>query len=203
MAKKPVRHPKRKMAKSKMKKTQPARKKKMSKASTKAKKKVLALPKGYHNITPYFIVNGAAKAIAFYTKVFGAKEIMKMAQPNGKVRHAELKIGDAKIMLSDECPEMNARSPESYGGCPMSIYLYVKNVDDTFARAVAAGATVIRPVSDQFYGDRIGAIQDPYGYQWCLATHVEDVSPATMRKRAAAAMEKNKTESSVETEVMM
>jgi PhnB protein len=145
------------------------------------------IPDGYHAATPYLIVNGAAQAIEFYKKAFGATEIMRMAQPGGKVGHAEIKIGDSIIMLADESPDVGARSPQSIGGSPVSIMLYVEDVDRIFSQAVAAGAKVKRPVADQFYGDRTGGIEDPFGHLWYIATHKEDVSPEEMRKRAAAA----------------
>jgi PhnB protein len=149
--------------------------------------KVKAIPEGYHTATPYLIVAGAAKAIEFYKRAFGAEEMMRMPQPDGRIGHAEIKIGDSTIMLADENPEMGARSPQSLGGSPVSILLYVEHVDTTFAQAVAAGATAQRPVADQFYGDRTGGVTDPFGHVWYIATHKEDVSPEEMKKRAAAA----------------
>jgi PhnB protein len=146
-----------------------------------------AIPDGYHNVTPYLIVNDAAAAIEFYKKAFGATELMRMPKPNGKIGHAEIRIGDSPIMLADEAPEMGARSPRTFGGSPVSIFLYVDNVDTTFARAVDGGAKVQRPLADQFYGDRTGGVEDPFGHVWYIATHVEDVSPEEMKKRAAAA----------------
>ena len=145
------------------------------------------VPDGYHTATPYLIVEGAAQAIEFYKKAFGATELMRMAQPGGKIGHAEIKIGDSPIMLADESPDVGARSPQSIGGSPVSIMLYVEDVDRIFSQAVAAGAKVKRPVADQFYGDRTGGIEDPFGHLWYIATHKEDVSPEEMRKRAAAA----------------
>jgi PhnB protein len=149
--------------------------------------KVKPIPEGYHTATPYLIVTGAAKAIEFYKSAFGADEIMRMPQPDGRIGHAEIKIGDSTIMLADEFPEMGARSPQSLGGSPVSILLYVENVDTVFARAVAAGAKVQRPLADQFYGDRTGGVTDPFGHVWYIATHKEDVSEEEMKKRAAAA----------------
>lgn len=163
--------------------------KKMKAKVSRTKKKVLAIPKGYHSVTPYLIVTGAANAIAFYQKAFGAKLGLKI-ENGGKVNHAELKIGDAKIMLADECPEYNARSPKAFGGCPISIHLYVKNVDKIVGRAVAAGAKILRPVDNVFYGDRCGCVEDPFGYQWHVSTHVEDVSTRELKKRAAQMFEK-------------
>jgi PhnB protein len=145
------------------------------------------IPDGYHTATPYLIVKGAAQAIEFYKKAFGATELMRMPQPGGKIGHAEIKIGDSPIMLADESPDVGARSPQSIGGSPVSIMLYVEDVDRMFSQAVAAGAKVKRPVADQFYGDRTGGIEDPFGHLWYIATHKEDVSPEEMRKRAAAA----------------
>lgn len=148
---------------------------------------VKPIPEGYHSVTPYLILKNAAKGIEFYKQVFGAKEIMRMPQPDGRIGHAELKIGDSVIMLADEAPERGARSPESIGGSPISILLYVENVDQVAERALAAGGKLVSPVQNQFYGDRMGTVKDPFGHQWYVATHVEDVSPEEMQKRAAAA----------------
>ena len=145
------------------------------------------IPEGYHSVTPYLIINDAARAIDFYKKVFGAIELMRMADPSGKVGHAEIQIGDSKIMLADEHPEMGHRSPQSLGGSPVGLHLYLKDVDGTVEKAVAAGAKLERPVKDQFYGDRSGQIRDPFGHVWNVSTHKEDVSPQEMEKRAAAA----------------
>lgn len=153
-------------------------------AAKRRPKKVLAIPKGYSSITPYLIVNDCAKAIEFYKKIFGAKEAFRMER-GGKIAHTELKIGDARIMLSDGCPEMGAHSPEKFGGSPVSIHFYTKNVDDVIRRAVAAGAQLKRAVQDMFYGDRSGVVTDPFGHQWFIATHVEDVPLAKIKKRAA------------------
>jgi PhnB protein len=148
------------------------------------KKKVAAIPKGYHSITPYLIMtNDAAKAIDFYKKVFGAKEALRMDGPDGKVMHAELKIGDAKIMLADECPDMEFRGPNAYGGSLVGIHLYTKNVDEVVKNAVKNGAKLLKAVEDMFYGDRSGTLQDPHGHQWTVSTHIEDVTPAQIRKR--------------------
>jgi PhnB protein len=149
--------------------------------------KAKPIPEGYHTATPYLIVKDAAKAIEFYKKAFGAAEMMRMTQPDGRVGHAEIKIGDSPIMLADEFPEMGARSPQSLGGSPVSILLYVQDVDALTSQAITAGAKVVRPVKDQFYGDRSGSLEDPFGHQWHIATHVEDVPPEEMKKRAAAA----------------
>ncbi len=161
------------------------KKKVPEKAAVKPKKKVLAIPKGYHSITPYLIVKDAAKAIAFYKKVFAAKEVMRMEHSGGKVAHAELKIGDSKIMLADECPQMGAHSPQAYGGSAVSILLYIKDVDGIVKKAIAAGAKLNKPIENMFYGDRSGGVEDPFGHKWYISTHIEDVSPAMMKKRAA------------------
>jgi PhnB protein len=149
--------------------------------------KAKPIPEGYHTATPYLIIRDAAKAIEFYKKAFGATEMERMTQPDGRVGHAEIKIGDSPIMLADEFPEMGARSPQSFGGSPVSILLYVKDVDQLTSQAISAGAKVVRPVKDQFYGDRSGSLEDPFGHQWHIATHVEDVPAEEMKKRAAAA----------------
>jgi PhnB protein len=148
---------------------------------------VKPIPEGYHTATPYLIVQGGAKAIEFYKNAFGATEILRMAQPDGKIGHAEIKIGDSTIMLADESPERGSRSPQSLGGTPVSILLYVEKVDAVTQQAVAAGAKVVRPVANQFYGDRTGTVQDPFGHQWHIATHVEDVAPEELKRRAASA----------------
>ena len=149
--------------------------------------KVKPIPEGYHTATPYLIVKDAARAIEFYKKAFGATELMRMPGPGGKIGHAEIKIGDSPIMLADEVPGMGFRSPESLGGSPISILLYVEDVDVVFSEALAAGAKVQRPVADQFYGDRTGGVTDPFGRVWYIATHKEEISPEEMKKRAAAA----------------
>jgi PhnB protein len=144
------------------------------------------IPAGYHSVTPYLIVKGAAGAIDFYRKAFGATELMRFAGPGGTIGHAEIKIGDSPIMLADEHPQMGYRSPASLGGTPVSIMLFVNDVDEVVEGAVKAGAKLERPVADQFYGDRNGTIQDPYGHVWTIATHKEDVSQEEMERRAAA-----------------
>ena len=149
--------------------------------------KVKPVPEGYHTATPYLIIKGAAAALEFYKKAFGATELLRMPKPDGRIGHAEIKIGDSIIMLADEFPEIGARGPESYGGSPITIMLYVADVDAVFNRAVAAGAKVERPVANQFYGDRTGGIIDPFGHKWYLATHVEDVPPEELVRRANAA----------------
>jgi PhnB protein len=148
--------------------------------------KVKPIPDGYHAVTPYLVVDGAVAAIEFYKKAFGATEVMRFDAPGGKVGHAELQIGDSRIMLADEHPEMGARGPQSFGGSPISILLYMVDVDAVVARAIAAGATLHRAVADQFYGDRSGGVKDPFGHIWFVATHIEDVSLEEMQKRAAA-----------------
>ncbi|MFY9583403.1 MAG: VOC family protein [Candidatus Acidiferrales bacterium] len=153
--------------------------------------KVKAIPDGYHTATPYLIIKDAARAIEFYKKAFGATEIMRMAEPSGKVTHAEIKIGNSPIMLADEFPEMGARSPQTIGGSPVSIFLYVENVDALANQAIAAGAKVLMPVQDQFWGDRYGKLADPFGHLWDIATHKEDVAPEEIHKRAAAAFGKS------------
>lgn len=149
---------------------------------------VKPIPDGYPQLTPYLCIDGAAEAIAFYGKVFGAKERMRMPAPNGKIGHAELQIGDSVVMLSDEYPEMDVRGPKSIGGTPTTLSLYVDDVDTVVARAVEHGAKLLRPVKDEFYGDRSGQIEDPFGHRWSIATHVEDISPEEMQRRAAEAM---------------
>ncbi|MDR3636235.1 MAG: VOC family protein [Isosphaeraceae bacterium] len=148
---------------------------------------VKPVPDRYHTVTPYLIVRGAADAIEFYKTAFGATELFRMAAPDGKVGHAELLIGDSPIMLADEAPERGVRGPQSYGGSAVSILLYVEDVDVLFNQAVSAGAKVSRPVTDQFYGDRMGSVEDPFGHTWHIATHIEDVPPDEMARRAQAA----------------
>lgn len=144
------------------------------------------IPDGYHSITPYLVVRGAARAIAFYGQTLGAIEVLRMDGPNGTIGHAEIKIGDSIVMLADEVPAMGARSPETIGGSPVSLLLYVENADQVVDRAVKAGAKLDRPVEDKFYGDRMGSFIDPFGHTWHIGTHVEDVSPEEMARRAAA-----------------
>lgn len=148
---------------------------------------VKAIPEGYEGATPYLIIKGAGSALEFYKKAFGATELMRMPAPGGTVGHAEIKIGKAIIMLADEFPQMNCKSPQAYGGSPVSIMLYVQDVDAFVNKAVAAGAKLLRPVKNQFYGDRSGSLEDPFGHQWHIATHVEDVPLDEMAKRAEAA----------------
>ena len=150
------------------------------------KEKTNYKPDGYHTATPYLIVNDGARAIEFYKKAFGAAELMRVSAPGGKVGHAEIQIGDSRIMLADEAPQCDARSPQSIGGTPVSLMLYLEDVDAVVARAVSLGAKVLMPIKDQFYGDRSGTIADPFGHKWTIATHTEDVPPEEMEKRAAA-----------------
>lgn len=153
-------------------------------------KQVQPIPQGYHSVTPYLVVNNAARAIEFYQRAFGAKEIMRMDGPPGKIPHAELKIGDSIIMVSDEMPGTGCRSPQSLSGTTVGIFLYVDNVDNVFQQATSAGANVEMPLADQFWGDRFGKLTDPFGHSWSLATHKEDVAPEEMKKRAKEAMAK-------------
>ena len=148
--------------------------------------KVKPIPEGYHTVTPYLIVNDAARALEFYRQAFGATETYRMTDKSGRVGHAEIKIGDSHIMLADEHPEIGARSPQSFGGSPISLLIYVEDVDALVSQAVQAGAKLTRPVADQFYGDRTGGVEDPFGHVWYIATHVEDVAPEELERRAAA-----------------
>jgi PhnB protein len=153
---------------------------------------VKPIPEGYHSLTPYLIVAGAARAIEFYKTVFGAVERMRLGGPDGKVGHAELEIGDSLIMLADEHPAMGALAPPTVGGTPVGLHLYLEDVDAVAAKAVAAGATLKRPVENQFYGDRLGSLIDPFGHLWHISTHVEDVSPEEIARRAAAMAQQHK-----------
>lgn len=153
------------------------------------KSKVKPIPDGYSSAFPYLIIRGAGAAIEFYKKALGAKEVMRYAQPDGKVGHAEMKIGDAMFMLADEYPDMGHLGPQTLGGSPVSIMVYVENVDAVAKRAETVGAIVRRPVADQFYGDRSCTIEDPFGHVWHLATRKEELTEAEMRERAAAARE--------------
>jgi PhnB protein len=151
---------------------------------------VKPIPEGYHAVTPYLIVDDGAAAIEFYKRAFGATETLRMPGPDGKLGHAEIRVGDSVIMLADEYPNMGARSAKSLGGSPVSLMLYVEDVDAVAKRAVAAGAKETRPVEDKFYGDRSGSFQDPYGLEWHISTHVEDISDEEMAKRAQAAVDR-------------
>lgn len=150
---------------------------------------VSPIPEGYHSITPYLIVKDATKAIDFYKKAFGAKEIFRMDAPGGKIGHCELMIGDSRIMMADEFPDMGSTAPEG-ANRSFSLMIYVENVDEFFDMAVDHGARIIKPLKDQFYGDRMGTIQDPFGHNWHVASHIEDVSTEEMQKRAQAAWNK-------------
>ena len=149
-------------------------------------KKVLPIPKGYHSVTAYLSVQNAAQAIDFYKRAFGAKELLRMPGPDGKIGHAEVMIGDSQVMLADEFPDMGFLGPQSRGGTTVQLHLYVKDVDATVEKALAAGGKLKRPVEDQFYGDRAGTLEDPFGHVWYVATHKEELSPAEIRRRAAA-----------------
>jgi PhnB protein len=144
------------------------------------------IPEGYHSVTPYLILSSASEAIAFYKKALGAEEVLRLDGPGGRIHHAEIKIGDSRIMLADEHIEIQALSPKTIGGSPVSIHLYDEDVDAAVARAVAAGAKLIRPVADQFYGDRTGGIEDPFGHRWFIATRKEDLTVDEIQRRAAA-----------------
>jgi len=147
---------------------------------------VKPVPDEDHNVTPYMIIDGAARALDYYKRVFGATERMRMPGPDGKIGHAEISIGDSMIMLADEHPEMGARSPRAFGGAAVSIMLYVNDVDATVKAAVAEGAKLLQPVQDKFYGDRMGTIEDPFGHHWHIGTHKEDVPPDELKRRSAA-----------------
>ena len=148
---------------------------------------VKKIPEGYHSITPALIVKNGDSAIEFYKKGFGAEERSRMKSPDGRVAHAELKLGDSVFMLSDEYPEMKCHSPNSIGGSPVSMYVYVEDVDSLFDKAVSAGAKVLDPVKDQFWGDRHGRLEDPFGHLWSIATHKKDLSEEEMKSAAEAA----------------
>ena len=150
-------------------------------------KTVKAIPEGCRSVTPHLVVRGAARAIEFYRRAFGAEEAMRIPSRDGqKVMHAELRIGDSLVFLNDEFPEMGARAPESLGGTPVTLHLYVQDADAVFARAVAAGARPLMPLQDMFWGDRYGKLADPFGHEWAIATHKEDLTPEEIGKRVAA-----------------
>jgi PhnB protein len=171
------------MAAKKKKKSASKARKAPKKAAT---KKVSPVPKGYSTVTPHLVLRGAARAIDFYKKAFGAKERMRMGGPDGNIGHAELQIGSSIVMCADEMPQMGSSAPETVGGSPVHIFLYVPDVDKIFGQAVQAGAKVDMPLTDMFWGDRYGKVTDPFGHHWSMATHVEDVSPKEMERRAAA-----------------
>lgn len=166
--------------------------KKPARRKTRPSKKVSFIPKGYHSVTPYLACGDGAQALDFYARAFGAAEVLRMPGPDGKVAHAEVKIGDSRVMLTGEYDEMGFLSPKSRGGTTVHIHVYVKDADAMIARAVAAGAKLVRAAKDQFYGDRLGTVEDPFGHVWHLATHKEDLSKAEMRKRGEKAMQANK-----------
>jgi uncharacterized glyoxalase superfamily protein PhnB len=148
--------------------------------------KVQAIPKGYHTVTPSIVVAGAAKAIDFYRKAFGAEEVMRFPGPDGSIMHAEIRIGDSTIMLGDEMPDQGGKSPKAYGGTAVSFFVYKDNVDAAWKRAVDAGAKPIMPLIDQFWGDRAGCLEDPFGHKWWLAQHIQDLTPDELQKNAEA-----------------
>jgi PhnB protein len=143
-------------------------------------------PDGYHSVTPYLSIKGAAEAIEFYKRAFSATELFRLVAPNGEIGHAEIKIGDSPIMLADPCEEGPFRNPQSLGGSSVGLHVYVEDVDALFVRAVDAGAKAVRPVQDQFYGDRTGTLEDPFGHVWFLATHKEELTPEEINRRAEA-----------------
>ena len=147
---------------------------------------VRPIPEGYHSVTPYLCVSNAAEALAFYEAAFGARELFRHLKPDGRIGHAEIQIGDSRIMLADAFPEHDFHTPAHYGGSPIAIHLYVEDVDAIVNQAIRAGAHLVRQVSDQFYGDRNGTVDDPFGHRWFISTHVEDVSPDETERRAAA-----------------
>ena len=149
---------------------------------------VSPIPEGYHSVTPYLVIKNAAAAIEFYKKAFGAVELFRMPAPGSKIRHAEIKIGDSPVMLADEYPDMGFKGPESFGGTPVSLMIYVDDVDKIYPQAIAAGGKELRPLQNQFYGDRSGTLIDPFGHVWTIGTHVEDISEEELAKRAEAAM---------------
>lgn len=145
--------------------------------------KVKSIPRGMNTVTPYLLIKGASEAIAFYVQIFGAEEIVRLTAPDGRINHAEIRIGDSIIMVADEHPEMDFLGPQSRGGTTVSLLIYVENSDDTFSDAISAGATELRPMCDQFYGDRSGSVTDQWGHVWSIATHLEDISPAELKRR--------------------
>lgn len=147
---------------------------------------VKATPDGYHSVTPYLIVRGGARAIDYYKNAFGASELMRLDGPGGLIGHAEIQIGNSRVMLSDENPDWGAKSPESYGGSPVHLMIYVDDCDTVFKRAIAAGAKETQPLKDQFYGDRSGSLTDPFGHSWTIATHKEDLSEEELQRRMAS-----------------
>lgn len=155
--------------------------------------KVNPIPEGHHSVTPYLMIKGASEAIEFYKQAFDATEMFRLVAPNGRVGHAEIKIGDSSLMLADPCQECEFRSPQSLGGSTVALHVYVEDVDAQFAQAVSAGAKVVKPVEDQFYGDRTGTLEDPFGHIWFLATHKEELTQVEINKRAEALFKEHKT----------
>ena len=155
---------------------------------------VKPIPEGYHTVTPYLIVDDAAAAIDFYSRALGAVELMRLAGPGGSIMHAEIKVGDSPVMLADANPDWDMKGPPALGGTPVTLAVYVENVDEVFQRAVSAGGQEVRPVQDQFYGDRTGTLRDPYGHVWTIATHTEDLEPAEIEKRFEEMMASQKSE---------
>lgn len=151
---------------------------------------VKPIPDGYHSVTPYLMIKGASEAIEFYKRAFGATELFRLAAPGGQIGHAEIKIGDSLIMLADPCEEGAFRNPQSLGGSSVGLHVYVADVDAQFAQAIKAGAKAVKPVQDQFYGDRSGTLEDPFGHIWFLSTHKEDVAPDEINRRAEALFKK-------------
>ncbi len=147
---------------------------------------VKPIPEGYHSVTPYLMIKGASTAIEFYKRAFGATEVFRLSQPNGQIGHAEIKVGDSTLMLADSCEEGPPRNPHSLGGSSVGLHVYVEDVDGQFAQAVSAGAKIVKPLQDQFYGDRSGTLEDPFGHLWFLATHKEDLTPEEINRRAEA-----------------
>ena len=147
---------------------------------------VSPVPQGYHSVTPYLIVDGADRALSWYAEAFGARELVRLAAPEGRIGHAEIEIGDSRIMLADEAPAHDAKAPAAFGGSPVTLHLYVPDVDTTIAKAVAIGAEVKTQPEDKFYGDRMGSVLDPFGHTWHIATHIEDVPPEEIERRIAA-----------------
>jgi len=147
---------------------------------------IKSIPDGYHSVTPYLSIKGAAKAIEFYKRAFSATELFRLVAPNGEIGHAEIKIGDSPIMLADPCEEGAFRNPQSLGGSSVGLHVYVEDVDALFVQAVDAGAKALRPVQNQFYGDRTGTLEDPFGHVWFLATHKEELTPEEINRRAEA-----------------
>jgi PhnB protein len=154
--------------------------------------KVKPIPEGHNSVSPYLIVAGADRALDFYRKAFGATELFRHAAPDGKIGHAEIKIGDTIVMIADEHPDHDAHGPRKFGGSPVSLHVYVENVDTVWARALAAGGKEKRPLADQFYGDRLGSFEDPFGHTWHVSSHVEDVSMEELTRRAEQAAKQQK-----------